>query len=431
MKQRSEEPLNLSVPDASDGSDASTEGRGGRDGSPDTLDASTYEGGSSSRHSVPSNRELLGILRDLETFITDHAVFPNPYAAKALALWIVHTHAIDRFDSTPRLTISSAEKGSGKTRCLEILESTVKDPLRAADVSAATLYRAIEKGSPTVLLDEYDVLFRSTADAGDSIRGIVNAGYRRGNPVLRCVGPTFEVQEFETFAAVALAGNGDPPETILDRSLVVRIRKRKPSETVRRWRVATSVPEGHALRDRVEAWAQGSWKPTFPDDEPGIQDRLLDVWEPLLAIADAAGGDWPEDARLCVLALTETLEVESLPIRLLREIRDAWPNGKEWLPSKDLLLKLHAIEDGPWTPGGPFGERGLTPHRLARMLHPYRISSTHNAANTARGYLRHEFLDAWERYLPSVPEEASEASEASRPSPEGTLLQALGDGGSS
>ena len=103
-----EEPLNLSVPDASDGSDASTEGRGGRDGSPDTLDASTYEGGSSSRHSVPSNRELLGILRDLETFITDHAVFPNPYAAKALALWIVHTHAIDRFDSTPRLTISSA-----------------------------------------------------------------------------------------------------------------------------------------------------------------------------------------------------------------------------------------------------------------------------------------------------------------------------------
>jgi hypothetical protein len=368
---------------------------------------------------------LHALLTDLERFVSDHAIFPDPHAARAIALWIVHTHAIDHFDSTPRLTISSAEKGSGKTRVLEILETTVKDPLRAADVSAATLYRAIEKRAPTLLLDEYDVLFRSSADSGDAIRGVVNAGYRRGNPVLRCVGPTFEVEPFETFAAVGLAGNGDPPETILDRSVVVRIRKRKPSETVKRWRVAASVPEGHALRDRAAQWASGGWKPVFPEDEPGIADRLLDVWEPLLAIADAAGGDWPEDARSAVTALTETLEVESLSIRLLREIREVWPAGKEWVASKDLLLGLHAIEDGPWNPGGPYGERGLTPHRLARMLHPYRVASSHNAANTARGYLRHAFADPWDRYLPAPPGEASEPSQAS---PEVTLLRELTDG---
>ena len=402
---------------------------GSEDLDPDASDASSYEGVSGGGSpTVPNDPTLLEILTDLERFVSDHAIFPDPHAPRAIALWIVHTHAIDRFDSTPRLTISSAEKGSGKTRVLEILETTVKDPLRAADVSAATLYRAIEKRSPTILLDEYDVLFRSSADSGDSIRGVVNAGYRRGNPVLRCVGKDFQVEPFETFAAVGLAGNGDPPETILDRSVVVRIRKRKPSETVKRWRVATSVPEGHALRDRVAAWASSGWTPVFPDDEPGIADRLLDVWEPLLAIADAAGGTWPEDARSAVTALTETLEVESLTIRLLREIRDLWPAGKEWVASKDLLLALQAIEDGPWSPGGPFGERGLTAHRLARMLHPYRVSSSHNAANTARGYLRFAFLDPWDRYLPSPPEKVSEAYE---PSPERLLLRALGDGGTS
>ncbi|MEZ5184292.1 MAG: DUF3631 domain-containing protein [Candidatus Nanopelagicales bacterium] len=402
----------------------------------DAPASSSYEGESGATSTnVPSDRELHGILADLEDFVNGHAVLPSPYAAKAIALWIVHSHTIDRFDSTARLAVSSAEKGSGKTRLLEILETTVKDPLRAADVSAATLYRAIEKRAPTLLLDEYDVIFRSSADSGDAVRGIVNAGYRRGNPVLRCVGKAFEVEPFETFAAVALAGNGDPPETILDRSVVVRIRKRKPSETVRRWRVATSVPEGHALRDRVAEWASRPWKPVFPDDEPGIADRLLDVWEPLLAIADAAGGDWPEEAREAVSVLTETLEVETIPIRLLREIRETWPHGKEWVSSRDLLLQLHAIEDGPWTPGGPYGERGLTPHRLARILHPYRVTPSHNAANTARGYLRFAFADAWDRYLPSVPptpsQEASEPSQPSEPSPETTLREAFGTGGSS
>ena len=165
----------------------------------------------------------------------------------------------------------------------------------------------------------------------------------------------------------------------------------------------------------------------FPDDEPGIADRLLDCWEPLLAIADAAGGDWPEDARNAVTALTETLEVESLTIRLLREIRELWPAGKEWVASEELLLSLHAIEDGPWSPGGPFGERGLTPHRLARMLHPYRVSSSHNdAANTARGYLRFAFLDPWDRYVP-IP--SGEASGPSQASPEATLLRELRNGG--
>lgn len=409
--------------DASDDLDGSREKEREEVKPSDASDSSSPGGEGSSRG---SDQTLRLLLEDLEEFITAYAIFPNPYAPKALALWIAHTHAIDRFDSTPRLVISSAEKGSGKTRVLEILETTVKDPLRAADLSASALYRVIEKGSPTVLLDEYDVLFRTSADSGDSIRGVVNAGYRRGNPVLRCVAPTFETQAFETFAAVALAGNGDPPETILDRAVVVRIRKRKRSETVARWRMAHSVPRGHVLRDRLEKWSSETWTPVFPEDEPGIQDRLADVWEPLLAIADRAGGVWPEDARGAVAELTETLEVESVSIRLLREIREAWPEDREWLATQDILLSLRAIEEGPWAPGGPFGEHGLTPHRLARMLHPYRISSSRNSVGSARGYVRHEFADAWERYLPPPAEKRQERPKRPNGDPE-DLLQVLED----
>ena len=40
-----------------------------------------------------------------------------------------------------------------------------------------------------------------------------------------------------------------------------------------------------------------------PDMPLGIEDRNADVWEPLLAIAEAAGGDWPQRAREAAIAL--------------------------------------------------------------------------------------------------------------------------------
>lgn len=379
----------------------------------------------------PGDRALREILEDLSTYATKYLVLGSRDAVVAWSLWTVHTHTIDRFDTTPRLVFSSTQKGSGKTRALEVTETTSANPVRAADLTAPTLYRLIESRSPTLLLDEYDVLFRSGSETGEAVRGVSNAGYRRGNPVLRCMPPDFkEVKEFETFAPTALAGNGDPPETILDRAVVIRLRKRKPSEPVARWRRATSIPEGYALRDRIAEWASGDWQPVYPDDEPGIQDRLLDVWEPLLAIADAAGGSWPSEARDAVVALSMPEGSESLVIRLLREIRQEWPGGREWISTQDLILRLHSIEDGPWTPGGPFGERGLTPHRLARYLEPFGVKSSHNVQRSARGYLHCEFLDPWERYLPAIQEPGGPAEEptepANRPSPEETLREQLG-----
>lgn len=352
------------------------------------------EGGAESR-----DPKLLGLLSEIREFATDYSVFPSVYAPSVLALWIAHTWVVERFDSTPRLAILSAEKGSGKTRVLEILEVLVREPVRASDVSAPTLFRIIEKRRPTLLLDESDILLGVANDGADSVRSVVNAGYRKNNPVIRCVGNSFEPTPFDTFGPVALAGLGDLPETILDRSVILRIRRRARSEPVSRWRSSEAEPRGHALRDRLEEWSRADWTPVYPEDDGTISDRLADVWEPLFVVADRAGAKWPRLVREAVRDLTETTEVESLPLRLLREIRAEWPEGRDWWRTTDLLLSLQSLTEAPWGPGGPFGERGLTPHRLSRILHAYRISSEHNRDRSARGYLRHSFLDAWDRYL--------------------------------
>lgn len=345
---------------------------------------------------------LRDLLEEIRGFVNDYAVFPSPYASGVLALWVAHSWVVDRFDATPRLAVLSAEKGSGKTRILEILEVLVREAVRASDVSAATLFRVIEQRRPTILLDETDILFGPASDGADSVRQIVNAGYRAGNPVLRCVGNNFVPTEFETFAPVALAGLGELPETVLDRSVILRIRRRSRSEPVERWRASEAEPRGHAIRDRLEEWSRLEWDPVYPEDEDTISDRLADVWEPLFVLADRAGGSWPGFVREAVPELTETVELESLSLRLLREIRDEWPTDREWWGTADLLLTLHTIEEGPWSPGGPYGERGLTPHRLSRILHGYRIASAHNRNRTARGFTRYSFIDAWERYLPAI-----------------------------
>jgi hypothetical protein len=57
----------------------------------------------------------------------------------AVTLWAVHTHAVEVLGITPYLSITSAEKQSGKTHLLEVLELLVANPWLTGSVSAATL----------------------------------------------------------------------------------------------------------------------------------------------------------------------------------------------------------------------------------------------------------------------------------------------------
>jgi len=321
---------------------------------------------------------------------------------------------MDAWDSTPRLAFLSAEPSSGKTRALEITELLVPRPMLSVNVTPAYLLRkmAAEEGPPTVLYDEIDTVFGPKAKENEDIRALLNTGHRRGSTAGRCVvyGKTVGTEELPAYSAVALAGLGWLPDTILTRSIIVRMRRRKAGENVESYRRRLHAPDGEVVRQHIVTWAAyirdgiGSDWPELP---PEIQDRDADMWEPLIAIADAAGGDWPARARKAAVTLVAaSKDVEpSLGVLLLSHMRTVFAESEKL--STDIILKrLHELPEAPWNnlKGNPLNDRGLA-HRLRQYSIKPRVMRI--AETTARGYERKDFVDAWERYLPSPPSSAA------------------------
>ena len=347
------------------------------------------------------------LIADVAHLLRRFVVFPSEHAQIAAALWVVHAHAADCAESTPRLAVLSPEKQSGKTRLLEVLELLVPRPLRPANMTAAALYRMIAARQPTVLFDEIDATFGPKAGDHEELRAVLNAGHRRGATVARCVGDgaSMEVVEFPAFAPVALAGIGDLPDTILDRSIPIKMRRRARDEKVAPFRHRDAQVDADPIRRRLAAWAMRNadvLTEAVPVMPAGVTDRPADVWEPLLAIADRAGGNWPDRARAAAVALiAEAAEsTPSLGVRLLADCKTVFFGTTEkLLSSSDLAEKLTKLDEAPW---GDLRGRALDTRGLARRLRPYDIRP-HNVrigAAVPKGYDRADFHDAWARYLP-------------------------------
>ena len=353
---------------------------------------------------VPTDGAAL--LDQVYAFLGRFVAYPSEHARVAHTLWIAHTHAMDAFESTPRLAFLSPEPGSGKTRALEVTEPLVPRPVEAVNVTPAYLFRKVadEGGPPTILFDEIDTVFGPKAKDNEEIRGLLNAGHRKGAVAGRCVvkGKTVMTEEIPAYCAVALAGLGGLPDTILSRSATIRMRRRAPDEKVEPWRRRIHAPEAEGLRDQLAVWAEsalGRVIDTWPEMPPGVNDRDADVWEALLAVADVAGGNWPARARAAAVAfVTEGKDSSpSLGVRLLSDFRSVFAEAdKAW--TDDILAKLHALDDAPW---GDLGGKPLSNLRLSRLLHPYGIKPkpVRIGADVARGYVREDFHDAWKRYL--------------------------------
>jgi len=225
------------------------------------------------------------LLDQVAALLGRYVAFPSPAARDAVALWAAHAHAVDAFESTPRLALLSPEKGSGKTRCLEVLELLVPTPMHAVNATAAALFRAVEAHKPTLLFDECDTYFGPMAKGDhEELRGLVNAGHRKGAVAYRCVGDPakMQVKAFPAYAAVAIAGIGDIPATILDRAVLVRMRRRAPTEHIEPFRRRKALKAGDELREGLAAWAEanrGRLADAEPEMPPGLVDRPADVWK--------------------------------------------------------------------------------------------------------------------------------------------------------
>lgn len=346
-----------------------------------------------------------------------YTVFPTNQAADAVALWIATTYAVCAFDTAPRLHFTGPEKRCGKSRALDIVEATCHRPLITVNASVAAVFRSIGDDPPTLIMDEVDTVFgtagKKANDAHEDLRGLLNAGFQRNRPVLRCVGPNQTVTEFPSFAMAAFAGIGDLPDTVADRSVVIRMRRKAPGESAAPYRVSRDRAHLRALGDQVGAWV-GNVVPTLRGANPvmPVEDRAADLWEPLIAVADVAGGTWPGRARDAAEMLTrqgEEAGIEaSVGVRLLSDCRDVLAKGPAEIASEDLVARLRAIPDAPWE-GFEFTSRNLASRLSAYGIRPGLIRPDPEDRRQVRGYKAADFLDSFARYLPRPSAPAGDA----------------------
>lgn len=324
-----------------------------------------------------------------------------------ISLWIAHSWAFEASDATPYLSVTSAEMRSGKTRLLEILELLVRGPWRTGRVTAAALARKIESDCPTLLLDEWDATARGNQEFTETLRGILNSGHRRDGKVSVC-GPKsagYQPTDFRVFCPKVIAGIGKLPGTIADRSIPIRLKRKAPGEKVERLRTKLVSGDANDLKARLRSWVSThleDLKNARPDLPECLSDRQQDSAEPLLAIADAAGGDWPVRARAALRELYSANSAvdESVGVMLLSDIRDIFCElNAEGLASKELAKALGKVEGRAWpTWDHP---RPLTPNSLARLLAPFEIfpRNLRIGRSVVKGYQRECFGDSWNRYL--------------------------------
>jgi len=332
-----------------------------------------------------------------------------------ISLWIAHTWAFEASDATPYLAVTSAEMRSGKTRLLEILELLVRSPWRTGRVTPAVLARKAENDCPTLLLDEWDATARGNQEFTETLRGILNAGHRRNGKVSVC-GPKnggYQPHDFRVFCPKVIAGIGKLPATVADRSIQIRLKRKALGENVERFRTKLLLGEGNRLKAQLTAWVSAhlkNLKEAHPELPESLSDRQQDGAEPLLAIADAAGGDWPSRARAALLELYSSNNgaEESLGVSLLSDIRDIfWETEAHELSSRELVGALSKLDGRPWPSLDHSGP--ITPNVLARILAPFDIfpRNVRTGRLVVKGYKRACFSDGWYRYLtplaPTVP----------------------------
>jgi putative DNA primase/helicase len=329
-----------------------------------------------------------------------YVVLPE-HAALSLSLWTIHSHAHAAATVSPVLAVESPEMRCGKTTLLGVIGGLVPRLLATSNVTTAALFRAVEKWCPTLLIDEADTFLKNS----DELRGVLNSGHTRALAyVIRTVGDDHEPRRFRTWCPKAIALIGTLPSTLRDRSIEIRLRRRKKDEKVAPWR-ADQVEDLTDLRRQCARWVIDKLEhlqradPTIP---VGLHDRAADNWRPLLAIAEAIGGEWLKKAHLAAQALSVDQERDdTASALLLNDLKALFDNTKaDRFFSRNITDYLVQLEERPW----PEWKNGkpITVRQLARLLNPFDITPTtiRIGSETAKGYLREQFLDVFARYLP-------------------------------
>jgi putative DNA primase/helicase len=341
------------------------------------------------------------LLDEISSAIARHVVLPER-AAALTALWAVHTYLFELFHVTPRLGLVSPTKRCGKTTLLDVLNCLVARPLLSAHVTSSAVFRVIQEHRPCFLIDETDTFLGKN----DELRGVLNSGHAHNGKVLRSVGDDHEPRGFSTFSPCALAAIGKLPPTLMDRSIVVDLKRRLPDEPITPFR---SDRAGHleTLARKIARWV-GDHAAALREADPvmpaGVFNREADNLRPLLAIADEAGGAWPERARAAGGEGRQPVGDDGDRLELLlTDISGIFDElGVERVSSGTMVERLCAIEGRPWAEYGR-SRKPITQNTLATLLRKLKITPGQvrfSSDDSRKGYKRHQFDDAFARFLP-------------------------------
>lgn len=316
-------------------------------------------------------------------------------------LWIAMTWFIDVIQVAPLAVITAPEKRCGKSTMLFLLNKLVNRPLMASNITPAALFRTIEIYRPTILIDEADTFVKDN----EELRGVLNCGHTRDSAfVIRTVGKDHEPKRFNVWGAKALAGIGACPDTIMDRAIVLELRRKLPAEKVNKIR---HIPQENfdVLRSELARFSNDfsqSIKIAQPELPSFLNDRAQDNWEPLFAIAEQASPEWLERAKKAAIKLSNEVIVLSTGTELLLDIQEILEaENIERIKTTDLIYKLCTDEEKQWA---SFNKgKQITPRQLSKLLKEYQIKSGSIRINSenAKGYYAKDFKESFSRYLSS------------------------------
>lgn len=349
------------------------------------------------------------LLADIEDFYRKYAGLHSE-AYTIMPPWVLHCHAFLAFTRTPYLHVTSPVPECGKTTLLELTELLVPNPLLTMSMTNAVLARVIERDRPVLLLDEIDQIQNGDKELKAAVMATINSGYKKSGRrtiLVQTKGKDWEPKHFSTFCAKALSGIANLDPATQSRCIPIRMDRLSPNEKVQDIDEYVTEPEANSIFGRAEEWAKQNLvrlRDARPSAPVELRNRQREVCRPLLAIADAAGGEWPQRLRQALVELSRTRDTaaDSSSIRLLRDIRSLFDSKQtDRLTSEEIVAELVSMEDSPWPEwrGKPITKAGV-----ARLLGKgsFEISprTIRTVSGTPKGYLRESFENAWTRYLP-------------------------------
>ena len=337
------------------------------------------------------------------------------YQAETLALWSIFSYCYDASNIAPKLLIHSPEKRCGKTTLLDVLSEIVWKPILASNITPAVIFRVIEDIGGTIMIDEADTFIKKNTE----IAGVINSGHRKKHAIVwRCDGDDNKPRPFSTWAPTVIAMIGKPQDTIVDRSIIITMRRKKPDEEVQRFIQHKVEKELNMLARKTARWCHDNFddlREADPQIAEGLNDRAADNWRPLFAIADLIGHECAITSRVAAIELNKSEHDEentSASTLLLGDIQDIFETTRQdRLSSQALLSNLHDMEERPWADWNR--GREITANQIARHLKPFGVKPKKMRIynESVRGYERSQFDDAFDRYLDGTVEHESKINE--------------------